>query len=151
MSPFLIVICVIALIAVVILLWFADLFAKGGFKRKKREKKEEPTIIQETSAFQPASEPVIPITLEIPDSNLADELSGLIGENEVSFEQQKDRNNSRISKGRIREYYERKWQSSTANTESSFNVIEMMDDSQVQITPEDVKKLMVLKDLFDKR
>jgi len=126
------------------LFWFFDTLNKGRLRRNSPPK-DSPAKDAPVATLTPAK-------IEITSNDLADELCSITDKVAESDSTPRERisGNRLCGTGRIRDYYERKWQSTNTSAPQNFDEYEE-DEPQSQINHDDVRKLMAIRDLFDRK
>ena len=157
-SIIMVIIALAALILFAFLFWFADRISRTKVKIVKEEKSEikgDAGVAVGGNAPQSDQAPIKTST-----NNLADELDVLVKQSAVEEKKEREERakNFRMMSNnvvRIHDYYEKKWKKETRDS-SILSPTDPYgsgdyDDDDVTVTPEDMQKLVVLKDLFDKK
>lgn len=136
------IILFVSAVGLCILLWGAKILSKTKFtpKDKPKDKPQENKTSTQTQTINMQE------TSSYTDINIADELRQLINKDEQK--KAADEKDSRMSRSsRIRDYHEKRWSRHKNNDEE----YDFIDDNQVTITQDDIKKLVAIKDLFDNK
>jgi len=171
MATWMIVVLIVLVIVIIVLFWLADWAAKAGGKSSKsdksdKSKKEKPSGAAKTTAAAPKTPGEVHAIYEDKD------FDGITGKESDTIEQAAEKvkeitanekeeqekvpvperiHSAKTSSNRMREYYEKRWGQRFNAHGQIYGTAKEEESSNTQITQEDVKKLLVLKDLFDKK
>jgi len=172
MAPWMIAVLIVLIIAIIALFWFADRAAKGGGKAAKSAtpNEEKPSKNAANAAITPDQIKAIyedkdfdnqkPHECHLTEKERDTVAQAAEKANEIVADETSEQRkiptpetarSPRTSSSRMREYYENRWGQKFNAHSQIYGTIKEEEQGSMQISQEDVKKLLVLKDLFDKK
>ena len=158
-SIILIIVLVICIPLLIISFWLLDRFLNATPKKKKEQqtKKEEPKVEDPKSDKVAKTDKVV---VDIKQEKVEVDARGFTPRVYVTPDKEKvqvqalpteyQSTDGHSRRGQLREYYERRYRSNNKSSGSDDTYVSI-DDQDIQLSQDDVKKLIVLRELFDKK
>jgi len=139
---------IVLVLVLLALFYLADKYAAWTPKaRAAKEAKEKP---KEPKKEEEKCEIIAEVKTLIDPPQLPNPVPYAESPRTIEQQEQEEDQKRAATRGRIREYYEQKWQRRGGNSYDA-NFDGYSDNEDARLTPDDVRKLVALKDLFDRK